>query len=50
MAKKKIQLRCYRCFITLKRLIDDEITDHLVKIVDIDGNEKYICIVCLMGC
>lgn len=45
----EIILRCSKCFITLDRLKQDNITDFLIKIVKEDRSESYLCTTCLSG-
>ena len=47
MKEKKI--KCSKCFVTLEKLKKDNICDYLVKIVNEDGDEDYICPVCYGG-
>lgn len=39
---------CYRCLITLKELKERKASG-LLKIIDCDGNEKYLCELCFAG-
>jgi len=47
MVKK--QIKCCKCFITLKRLKEENIAEYLIKIIREDGKEDYICPNCLEG-
>jgi hypothetical protein len=50
MSKKQIKkLRCYKCLMTLERLKEEKICDHLIKVVKENGEEDYICRVCEEG-
>ena len=42
-------IKCCKCFITLKRLKEDKITELLLKVVNEDGEEKYLCPICFEG-
>ena len=46
---KNQKLRCFKCFITLERLMQDGLADYLIKLVDEKGDEKCICPNCLAG-
>lgn len=43
------EFRCSQCFITFDRLIKDKICSYLIKIINENGDEKYICKVCFQG-
>ena len=43
------KISCSKCFVKLEKLKKGNITDYLIKIVNEDGNEKYICTTCLSG-
>lgn len=47
--KQNKKIRCYKCLVTLERLKEEKICDHLVKIIKEDGTEDYICRVCQEG-
>ena len=44
-----INLRCYRCLLTLKYLSDQRIADFLIKVEDKNGGARYLCPVCVRG-
>jgi hypothetical protein len=48
-AKKNKTLRCCKCLVTLERLKKDKICDYLIKIIDENGKEDFICRVCHEG-
>jgi uncharacterized protein with PIN domain len=43
------KMRCSRCLITLEKLKKDGVGDFLVKVVDENKKEKYLCRVCFEG-
>lgn len=47
--QKNSILRCSKCFITLERLKKEGLSTVLIKVVDENNNEKYICRVCFEG-
>jgi len=47
--EKNQKLFCSKCFVTLDRLKSDGISEYLIKIVDENGKEKYICRLCFEG-